>query len=49
MVLVLCYVTETSGVAKFDKLKIMFQVTQFARFLLERDLRFRDLGFADMI
>ena len=39
-------------VAKFDKpaVKIMFQVTQIVRFLLERGLRFRDLSFfADMI
>jgi hypothetical protein len=26
-------------------LKIMFQVTQIVRFLLERGLRFRNLGF----
>ncbi len=33
--------------AKFDKpaVKIMFQVTQIVRFLLERGLRFRNLGF----
>jgi hypothetical protein len=33
--------------AKFDKpaVKILFQVTQIARFLLERGLRFRNLGF----
>jgi Cys-tRNA synthase (O-phospho-L-seryl-tRNA:Cys-tRNA synthase) len=33
--------------AKFDKpaVRIMFQVTQIARFLLERGLRFRNLGF----
>ena len=44
--------SETSGAAanlKFDKpaLRIMFQVTQIARFLLERGLRFqvRNLGF----
>ncbi len=32
---------------KFDKpaVKIMFQVTQIVRFLLERGLRFRNLGF----
>jgi hypothetical protein len=29
--------------------KIMFQVTQIVRFLLERGLRFRNLGFADII
>ena len=34
-------------VAKFDKpaVKIMFQVTQIVRFLPERGLRFRNLGF----
>ncbi len=33
--------------AKFDKptVKIMFQVTQIVRFLPERGLRFRNLGF----
>ncbi len=33
--------------AKFDKpaVNIMFQVTQIVRFLLERGLRFRNLGF----
>ncbi len=33
--------------SKFDKpaIKIMFQVTQIVRFLLERGLRFRNLGF----
>ncbi len=33
--------------AKFDKpaVKIMLQVTQIERFLLERGLRFRNLGF----
>jgi hypothetical protein len=40
---------ETSGdrAAKFDKpaVKIMFQVTEIVRFLLERGLRFRNLGF----
>jgi hypothetical protein len=42
--------TETEDVAKFDKpavnfkLKIKFQVTQIVRFLLERGLRFRNLG-----
>ncbi len=38
--------------AKFDKpaVKIMFQVTQIVRFLLEGGLRFRNLGFcADML
>jgi hypothetical protein len=32
---------------KFDKpaVKIMFQVTEIVRFLLERGLRFRILGF----
>ncbi len=35
------------AVAKFDKpaVKIVFQVTQIVRFLLERGLRFRNLGF----
>ena len=33
--------------AKFDKpaVRIMFQVTEIVRFLLERGLRFRNLGF----
>ena len=33
--------------AKFDKptVRIRFQVTQIVRFLLERGLRFRNLGF----
>ncbi len=35
------------GAAKFDKpaVKIMFQVAQMVCFLLERGLRFRNLGF----
>jgi hypothetical protein len=39
--------TETSGAAKFDKpaVKIMYQVTQIVRVLLEGGLRFRNLGF----
>ncbi len=39
--------TETEPPWKFDKpaVKIMFQVTQIVRFLLERGLRFRNLGF----
>ncbi len=38
--------TETAA-AKFDKpaVKIMFQVTQIVRFMLEGGLRFRNLGF----
>jgi hypothetical protein len=34
-------------VAKFDKpaVRIMFQVAQIVSFLLERGLRFRNLGF----
>ena len=38
---------ETESRAKFDEpaVKIMFQVTQIVRFLLERHLRFRHLGF----
>ena len=36
-------------VAKFDKpgVKIMFQVTQIVRFLLEGGLRFRNLVFCE--
>ena len=39
--------TETKPPLEFDKpaVKIMFQVTQIVRFLLERGLRFRNLGF----
>ena len=39
--------TETEPPWKFDKpaVKIMFQVTESVRFLLERGLRFRNLGF----
>ena len=41
--------TGRSRAAKLDKpavnLKIMFQVTQIVRFLLERGLRFRNPGF----
>ena len=38
---------EPERVAEFDKpaVKIMFQVTQIVRFLPERGLRFRNLGF----
>ena len=39
--------TETEPPLEFDKpaVKIMFQVTQIVRFLPERGLRFRNLGF----
>jgi hypothetical protein len=39
--------TEVYRAAKFDKpaVRIMFQVTEIVRFLLERGLRFRNLGF----
>jgi hypothetical protein len=39
-------ISDRDRAAKFDKpaLKIMFQVTQIVRFLLERGLRFRNLG-----
>ncbi len=38
--------TETARAAKFDKpaVKVMFQVTQIVRFLLEGGLRFRNPG-----
>jgi hypothetical protein len=39
--------SETRRVAEFDMpaVKIMFHVSQIVRFLLERGLRFRNLGF----
>ncbi len=39
-------ISDRDRAAKFDKpaVKIMFQVTQIIRFLLERGLRFRNLG-----
>ncbi len=42
--------TGRDRVAKFDKpaVKIMFQVTHFVRFLLERGLRFRNLSFCGL-
>jgi hypothetical protein len=38
---------DSDRAAKFDipAVRIMFQVTQIVRFLLERGLRFRNLGF----
>ena len=37
--------TEPQSSTNKPALKIMFQVTQIVRFLLERGLRFRNLGF----
>jgi hypothetical protein len=41
-------ISDRDRAAKLDEpaVKIMFQVTQIVRFLLERSLRFRNLGFS---
>ena len=47
MVLVTMRPGDRDRAAKFDEpaVKTMFQVTEIVRFLLERGLRFRNLGF----